>query len=203
MEDKILAGKPRKKSSGEFPDRLAQTDKRMEPKVWEFDPTTKIAGSEQVFNLNDALGALETLGLNSVTLGDYLVALNNHEDAIICGEPYLALQVWLNMKSGKIISRIWSQTVASAMIVNIGQFKEVCSNHFSMIPCHGCPLNSDDESMNNFVISQTPIPRKISINCQKLLGKSSDNIESCQQCQALINCGVSTRGIGRYRKAQR
>ena len=64
-------------------------------------------------NLHEAMGALNMLSLASVTIGDYVVVTNSREDVTIAGEPYLALQLWLNVRSGRVISRIWGQGGAS------------------------------------------------------------------------------------------
>ena len=70
-------------------------------------------GSKPLLNLHEAMGALNMLSLASVTIGDYVVVTNSREDVTIAGEPYLALQLWLNVRSGRVISRIWGQGGAS------------------------------------------------------------------------------------------
>ena len=70
-------------------------------------------GSKPLLNLQEAMGALNMLSLASVTIGDYVVVTNSREDVTIAGEPYLALQLWLNVRSGRVISRIWGQGGAS------------------------------------------------------------------------------------------
>ena len=92
----------------------------MEPEVIltpaESSDQKKIEGSEgskPLLNLHEAMGALNMLSLASVTIGDYVVVTNSREDVTIAGEPYLALQLWLNVRSGRVISRIWGQGGAS------------------------------------------------------------------------------------------
>ena len=70
-------------------------------------------GSKPLLNLHEAMGALNMLSLASVTIGEYVVVTNSREDVTIAGEPYLALQLWLNVRSGRVISRIWGQERAS------------------------------------------------------------------------------------------
>ena len=41
----------------------------------------------------------------------------------------------------------------------------------------------------DFVISQTPVPRMISLECQKVLGVDSVRVKSCQKCLKLVPCG--------------
>ena len=108
--------------------------------------------------------------------------MNNKQDMIIGGEPYLALQLWLNIKSGKIISRIWDQTVSLGKIASVDEFSEVCLAHFKGRPCIGYPL-SDPNSEQDFFVSQTPIPRKISRACAKLLSPGTASaVTSCPEC---------------------
>ena len=143
------------------------------------------------FDLSEAMSVLQALALTSVTLGDYLVVMNNQEDATISGEPYLALQLWLNMKSGRVINRIWSQTVAYANIANIDQFIEACTNHFRGRPCLGCPMGDEEQAVQGFVVSQTPIPRKISLECHKVLDAGRyESARSCRECQKLVQTGA-------------
>ena len=148
-------------------------------------------GQKLEFNRNDALAVLKALSLNCGILGDYLVVMNGKADVTICGEPYLALQLWFNMVSGKFIRRIWSQTVAYGKVVNITQFREVCTNHFGCRPCVGYILGDKEQHSQEFVISQTPLPRRISRECKKVLDKDiTEDIQSCQQCLKLVFSSV-------------
>ena len=92
-------------------------------------------GQSPCFSRKEALAILEALSLNYATLGDYLVVMNGKVDATICGEPYMALQLWFNTVSGKCISRIWSQTVGYSEVGSMTQFMEVCTSHFQYRPC--------------------------------------------------------------------
>ena len=143
-------------------------------------------GSHLEFKWNEVLSALATLSLKYVALGDYIVVLNGQIDATIAGEPYLALQLWLNMKSGKVISRIWDETIAFEKVADVSQFTQACIAHFQGRPCIGYPVKDDENSFQSFVISQTPIPRKISRTCQKVLDTDiSIKIKSCKECLRL------------------
>ena len=98
---------------------------------------TRIEGSEGsklLLNLHEAMGALNMLSLASVTIGDYVVVTNSREDVTIAGEPYLALQLWLNVRSGRVISRIWGQGRAlQSTLSNLIQFYLIynpCNNSY-------------------------------------------------------------------------
>ena len=143
------------------------------------------------FSHGDVMRVLDVLHLTSVKLGDYLVVMSATEDTTIGGEPYIALQLWLNMISGKVISRIWGRTVACATVINIDHFTAVCSKHFSAAPCLGCPYQEDEleQSIQGYLISQTPVTRKISLECQKFLADDNKvNIKACQNCLELVPC---------------
>ena len=64
------------------------------------------------FKWEDALGSLPSLNLAAVTLGDYVMVMNGDVDLVMCEEPYVALQLWFNIRdprSCKFIARIWNQ----------------------------------------------------------------------------------------------
>ena len=135
------------------------------------------------FNLEDALAVLKSLSLNYGTLGDYLVVMNGKADALINGEPHLALQIWFNVVSGTFISRIWGRSVSYDKVDSMDKFAEVCNNYFQCRPCLGYALRDEEQYSQAFVISQTPLPRKISRECKGLLNKDlSDDLQSCQEC---------------------
>ena len=58
-----------------------------------------------VFNHEEIFHAVKRLSLNSVAVGNYIVVMSGEADTTICGEPYLALQLWLNMSSGDYMGR--------------------------------------------------------------------------------------------------
>ena len=57
------------------------------------------------FKWSDAKHILKDLSLSYVALGDYVVIMNDREDVTFSGEPYIALQLWFNTKTGKVICR--------------------------------------------------------------------------------------------------
>ena len=109
----------------------------------ESKPVTQSSCDGQMpdFNLEDALAVLKSLSLNYGTLGDYLVVMNGKADAIINGEPYLAL----NLVTGKFISRIWSRSVSYDKVASINQFREVCTKYFHCRPCVGYILYDEEQ----------------------------------------------------------
>ena len=132
------------------------------------------------------LSALDNLSLNWATIGEYIVVMNDKINVTIGVEPYLARQLWFNVKSGKIISRIWDQTVSVGRAVKVAQFSEACISHFEGRPCIGYLSCIDLNSLQDFVVSQTPVPRKISRTCQKVFKlKTKDFVQSCWDCLQL------------------
>ena len=67
----------------------------------------------------------------------------------------------------------------------MSQFVETCKSHFQQgRPCVGFP-DSEQES-RPFLISQTPIPRKVSATCQKVLDPGTNaEVVSCPECLKL------------------
>ena len=143
---------------------------------------------------SEVIRALTHLSLAWVTIGDYIVVMNNKIDATIGGEPYLALQLWLNVKSGRLIKRIWDQTVATGKVVSVAQFAQACITHFKGRPCMGCPEPIEQGSSHDYIISHTLITRKISGTCQKVLDPGTDTaVKSCSECLKLSNYAVNEK----------
>ena len=74
----------------------------------------------------------------------------------------------------------------------MSQLVETCKEHFHGQPCIGCPLSEGELRLPGFVISQTPIPRKVALKCQKVL-EPCENVKSCQQCLRLGNTSMIVR----------
>ena len=138
-------------------------------------------------DLAEAKTALVELSLTAVMYGDYLVVMNSDFDVTIAEEPYLALMLLFNVGSGKFMARIWNQTVRVGEAGNLEEFVDACKSHFGQgRPCIGCPQEDTEPGTQGCLISQTPIPRKISVSCQRVLGKdASVDLQSCQECHKL------------------
>ena len=85
-------------------------DKIVDMALIEDEPDLPPVGAVQnpkdfVFNHVEIVHAVKRLSLNSVAVGDYFVVMGGEADTTICGEPYLALQLWLNMSSGDYMGR--------------------------------------------------------------------------------------------------
>merc|ERR1712066_1054931 len=141
-------------------------------------------------DVKEAAGILSSLSLTSVMIGDFLVVMRSEFDLSISGEPYIGLALLLNLKSGRYLSRIWNQTVASGNIARGYQLAEVCKQHFGQgTPCLGHPEEERDIlRKKKFLVSQTPVPRKIAITCKKFVGEDSHrSASSCTECMKLTN----------------
>ena len=125
------------------------------------------------------------LSLTSVSLGKYLVLMRSGFDLVIAGEPYLALMLLLDLDSGKFLTRIWNQTITRGCALSLEEFVEACETFFAHNgkPCLGLPEDEDEQVMQDFLISQTPVPRKVSKSCQRVVSRETgDEIPSCIEC---------------------
>ena len=137
------------------------------------------------FGLQETMEILSAMSLTSVTMGDFLVITRSEFDLTISGEPYTALQLLFSLKTGKYLSRIWNQTAASGIAERADQVKEVCRNLFNQgRPCLGSPQEGGVRpGEQEFLISQTPIPRKIATKCLKVLGTEANAyVTKCTEC---------------------
>lgn len=142
-------------------------------------------------DIKDAIGYLSALKLATVTLGDYMIIMNAEVDVMIGGEPHVALQLWFNMKSNKFLARIWNQTIAAGTIKHISQFLDTCTNHLKRRPCLGYGVNNFKSQTQDYDICQTPLPRKMSPACQRVLDpNTSASIKSCPECLKMIESAI-------------
>ena len=94
------------------------------------------SSAKQKIDLVEAKGVLASMSLISVTFGHYLLVMRSQYDVMLSGEPYVALMLWLNVETGKFVTRIWNQTAARGEAMTIEQFAEACHTHFSQgKPC--------------------------------------------------------------------
>ena len=135
---------------------------------------------------NEVQDALGNLPLTWVTIGDYIVIINDKPDMMIGGEPYIALQLWLDVKYGKIICRVWGKTISSRKVASAAELSFACLAHFKGRPCLGYPLDDEQETEQDCLLSYSPIPRKVSATCDKFLIQGTDStVSSCPECLKL------------------
>ena len=58
-----------------------------------------------------------TLSLTTAKVGEFLVIMRSEFDVSLSGEPYIGLMMLLDLKSGKFVSRVWNQTVATGSML--------------------------------------------------------------------------------------
>ena len=68
--------------------------------------------------------------LKLIHLRDYILVLKNDFDLLIAGEPYHALTLLLNKRSGVFLERIWNKTVSTGRVTSQEEFEKVCIRHF-------------------------------------------------------------------------
>ena len=140
---------------------------------------------EPQFGHSEAQSVCENLSLNLVKCGSYLVVMPTEFDAVVLGEPYLAFMLLIDMKSGIYFTRIWNQTLAKGKAVLLIDFIEACVAFFGQNnkACVGYPIEDEsDLSSQEFVISQTPVPRMVSKSCRRVVYKK---FGSCPDCISL------------------
>ena len=140
-----------------------------------------IVKSEQVnqeFILNlldEAQHTISELTLTSVRMKDFLVVMKSDFDFTISGEPYIAFMLLLDLKTGKYVSRLWNQTIATGTALRKEELLEACRSLFCQgRPCFGYPITA------------TPFPRNVASTCSRVLGKDvAPDVTACQECYRL------------------
>ena len=150
---------------------------------------------EMKFDLEEAKGSLNALSLASNIFGDYMVVMESEISIILSEEPYVAFMLLFNVKTGKYFARIWNQTVVSGKVNSVKELYEACDAFFWRgRPCLGCPVpDSEDCASNEFIIFQTPIKRKYSNACQKVLVVvEASDVRTCSECLKLMDFKCET-----------
>ena len=104
---------------------------------------------------------------------------------ILSEEPYSALLLLFNLHSGHFMSRVWNQTVARGRATALDQLVEACQRHFvdRGRPCTGFLWDEEEKVEQECLLSQTPVPRMVSKECQRFVGKEAGtDARSCQEC---------------------
>ena len=145
----------------------------------------------QQFSIDEARAAIGRQALMSALAGQYLVVMSYGPDTIISDEPYFSLMLLINTSSGKYIRRMWNRTVAQGEVTTIEQIVELCKIHFYQgRPCIGYPTVEINDAFQGYIISQTPVPRKISKLCHGVLSTTAGTeANCCPECYKLVGDG--------------
>ena len=146
------------------------------------------AGSSRPdFEADDASVMLETLSLTSFLRNDYIIVTRPDFDVTVYGEPYIALMLFYNIKSGQYLARLWNKTLESGEAMTLEHLADICERHFLQRPlCLGCPESEEDVESCAFFISQSPFPRRISRACSGFMDEScTSNSTACHECAVM------------------
>ena len=137
-------------------------------------------------NLEEVSNSLGQLSLTCVELGDYIMVIKSNLDLFIDSEPYLALMLILNKKSGIYMAKLWNKTLSAGKNPTTEEFIQVCKQHFSHgKPCVGFPLETNEQGLYECLLSSLPIPRKVAKDCHKFLKKGVGDDNLCSECKKL------------------
>ena len=137
---------------------------------------------------DEVRSALAKLSLKSVDCGEYLVILKSDFDVEISGEPYHALMLLLHTGSGNFMARLWNKTVEAGKVSTLSDLINTCIHHFRTRKlCLGLFEDAHEQSKQEFLVSQTPVTRKISRTC---IGTLVESEHACFECMKLdVNPG--------------
>ena len=135
--------------------------------------------------LDEAQHVVSGLLLTSVMMGHFLVIMRSEFDVTLSGEPYIALMLLLDLKSGKYISRVWNQALETGSALGKGKLLDACKHTFCRgRPCLGHP------------VGQKPFPRRMVATCKKVLGNDAGADEAtCQECSNIKPCHTEPDGV--------
>ena len=159
-------------------DNACQTTESGQPIKEEMEEKAQI-------NMLQVKHVISTLSLTSVKVGNFLVVMKSEFDLSLLEEPYIALMLLLDLKSGKYISRVWNQTMATGSAADEGTLMEACKNLFcNGRPCLGHP------------VAEELFPRKMASTCNKVLGNDAGVDETtCLECSKLMPYPTKPDGV--------
>ena len=162
----------------------------MEERISSHGEDFESAGPGQVqYSPDEARAVLAGQSLCSMRFGDYLVVLRSEFDVIIAAEPYHALSLLLDLRTGAFLARVWNRTVRRGRAGSAAQLGEACARHFrERRLCLGLVEEREGEQQAGleFLNSQTPVPRKISRKCLGVLSEEAGaDDHACQECLKL------------------
>ena len=136
------------------------------------EPKTEREKNEKNVDLLQVKHIISTLSLTTAKVGEFLVIMRSEFDVSLSGEPYIGLMMLLDMKSGKFVSRVWNQTVATGSVLGKNNLMEACKYLFNRgRPCVGYPITG------------VAFPRRHSSTCSQFLDADVGSVSSaCEQC---------------------
>ena len=161
------------------------TKNNMQPVLNTSGIPPKLKGVEKLdFRLEDVMSALTKLKLKAMKCGDYVVIMKSEFDVVISGEPFHALMMLFNLHSGNFMTRVWNQTVKYGNVTTVIELSNVCTCHFKdRRLCLGLFESEHEHREHKFLISQTPVARRISRRCKGTLNKDAGAQEyACIEC---------------------
>ena len=81
------------------------------------EPTTEVNVQTEISPVNLAK-VLSKLELVAVEIEDWVIFHRSRFDMSVNEEPYLALQLYLNSKTGAFITRVWGRTCSRGNVAN-------------------------------------------------------------------------------------
>ena len=81
-------------------------------------------------NLEEVRNYLNQLSLTCVELGDYLMVIKSNLDLFIDNEPYLALMLILDTKSGIYKVKLWNKILFAGKSPSPEELVQVCKKTF-------------------------------------------------------------------------
>ena len=100
-------------------------------------------------NCADFMGVLSRLEIVMVKIEDWMILQRSAFDIAVDGEPYPALQLYFNMKTGAYLTRVWGKTYSKGEILadDVTELGLLCNEIFGQ-NASSCPLVAIDDSFS-------------------------------------------------------
>ena len=118
-------------------------------------------------NCAELVGVLNRLELVMVKIEDWIILQRSVFDITMDGEPFPALQLYFNIKTGSHLTRVWGRTHSKGEIVknDVTEFELLCNQIFAQgLAC--CPGQTAEDGADECLISvEYPFQRNVSAGC--------------------------------------
>ena len=160
-----------------------------------------MGSSRGVFsNCAEFVGLLSRLEIVMVKIENWMILQRSVFDITVNGEPFPALQLYFNIKTGTYLTRVWGRTHSKGEILanDVTEFELLCNEMFAQgLAC--CPGQTAKDGEDEGLISvKYPFQRKVSAGCAIVHLQNNDvhdgvSVAICVECKSNENTKIQIK----------
>ena len=144
-------------------------------------------------NCADFVEVLSRLEIVMVKIENWMILQRSVFDITIDGEPYPAIQLYFNLKTGAYLTRVWGKTHSKGDILadDVTAFEMLCIEIFGQgLAC--CPGQTEEDGSEEHHISvEYPFQRKVAAGCTIVhISDVKASVALCVECKSNENSKI-------------